>query len=475
MQLKKGEISMSSFTQFNLKPEIMKGIEDLYFIKPTPIQEKTIPIALQGKDLIGQAQTGTGKTAAFVIPMLQKINPNKNHIQGLIMTPTRELAIQITEDVEDLAKYLDVNVVCLHGGRDIQAQMNKLKGKVHIVVGTPGRILDHIGRETLHFGRIEMLVLDEADKMLEMGFQEDVEAIIATTSPKKQSLLFSATMPDRVKQLSHRFMFQPPHLRVEMKQATSETTKQYYYVINQSEKIEALLHLLPELNPYLCIIFVNTQNRVEQITEKLQEEGLEAKALHGGLSQNKREQLMEGFRQIKFQYLVCTDIAARGLDVEGVTHVINYDLPSDTESYIHRVGRTGRAGQEGVAITFVSPRQKTIMSKIERAIRQKIEQKIMTHEKEFGIFTSTPKEQKETEGKANAKKKTFRRSPQAQDVAKQTDKKKVKPGYKKKIEMEKKKEVQRAKRKKVQQAVNENIRKKRRQEGAQAKRNSSSR
>lgn len=273
MQLKKGEISMSSFTQFNLKPEIMKGIEDLYFIKPTPIQEKTIPIALQGKDLIGQAQTGTGKTAAFVIPMLQKINPNKNHIQGLIMTPTRELAIQITEDVEDLAKYLDVNVVCLHGGRDIQAQMNKLKGKVHIVVGTPGRILDHIGRETLHFGRIEMLVLDEADKMLEMGFQEDVEAIIATTSPKKQSLLFSATMPDRVKQLSHRFMFQPPHLRVEMKQATSETTKQYYYVINQSEKIEALLHLLPELNPYLCIIFVNTQNRVEQITEKLQEEG----------------------------------------------------------------------------------------------------------------------------------------------------------------------------------------------------------
>jgi len=464
---------MSSFAQFNLKPEILKGINDLYFIKPTPIQEKTIPLALQGKDLIGQAQTGTGKTAAFVIPMLQKVNPDKNYIQGLIMTPTRELAIQITEDIEALSKYLDIQVVCLHGGRDIQAQMNKLKGRVHIVVGTPGRIQDHLNRETLHFGRIEMLVLDEADKMLEMGFQEDVERIIMHTSPKKQTLLFSATMPDRVKQLAHRFMFQPPHVRVEMKQATSETTKQFYYVMNQSEKVEALIHLLPELKPFLCIIFVNTQKRVEQVTEKLQEEGFEAKALHGGLSQNKREQLMEAFRQVKFQYLVCTDIAARGLDVEGVTHVINYDLPSDTESYIHRVGRTGRAGQQGIAITFVSPRQKGIMSKIERAIRQKIEQKIMSHTKDFGQLTFSPAKDKPEKEKTS--KRTFKR-PTAQENTekpKEKDKKKVKPGYKKKIELEKKRESQKIKRKKVQQAVNENIRKKRRKAGAVAKRNQS--
>jgi ATP-dependent RNA helicase DeaD len=453
---------MSNFKQFKLKEEILKGIEDLYFIKPTPIQEKAIPLALAGKDLIGQAQTGTGKTAAFVLPMLQKIDTSKTYIQGLIMTPTRELAIQITRDIEDIGKYMDISVVCLHGGRDIQAQMNKLKGKVHIVVGTPGRILDHIRRETLHFGRVQLLVLDEADKMLEMGFQEDVETIIATTGTKKQTLLFSATMPDRVKQLAHRFMDQPPHVRVEMKQATAETTKQYYYVVNQSEKTETLLKMLPELNPFLCIIFVNTQSRVEHVTEQLQLEGLEAKALHGGLSQNKREQLMEAFRQVKFVYLVCTDIAARGLDVEGVTHVINYDLPSDTESYIHRVGRTGRAGQEGMAITFISPRQRSIMMKIERAIKQKIEEKIITNNKGFGKLTQQPKKKK-FEGEV----KTFKKlAPTKEQVDKDKEikdkeksKRKVKPGYKKKLAVQKKKELQREKRKTVQRSINERIKK----------------
>jgi ATP-dependent RNA helicase DeaD len=461
---------MKKFEQFGLKEEILKGIKDLYFIDPTPIQEATIPLALKGKDLIGQAQTGTGKTAAFVIPMLQKVNPNQTYIQGLIMTPTRELAIQITKDIEELAKYMGITVLSLHGGRDIQAQINKLKGGVQIVVGTPGRILDHLRRETLHFGRIQMLVLDEADKMLEMGFQEDVETVISTTGTKKQTLLFSATMPDRVKQLAHRFMDQPPHIRADMKQATAVNTRQYYYVVNQSEKVEALTHLLPKLNPYLAIIFVNTQKRVEHLTEQLMELGYEAKALHGGLSQNKREQLMEAFRQVKFQYLVCTDIAARGLDVDGVTHVINFDLPSDTESYIHRVGRTGRAGEEGVAITFVSPRQKSIMQKIERAIKQKIEEKIITDKKDFGKLEhpDNKKEEKPKEKPARFKKNTGSEKKEVKPLSAK-DKKKIKPGYKKKLILEKKKEEQREKRKKIQKQVNEKIRKKKIKEVQQEK------
>lgn len=450
---------MSKFEQFKLKEEIIKGIKDLYYLEPTPIQKQAIPLALEGKDLIGQAQTGTGKTAAFVIPMLQKIDTTINDIQGLIMTPTRELAIQITEDVKDLSKHMDIKVISLHGGRDIQAQMNKLSNKVHIVVGTPGRILDHMRRETLHFGRLKLLVLDEADKMLEMGFQEDVESIIATTGPKKQTLLFSATMPDKVRMLAHRFMHQPPHIRVEMKQITAEKTKQYYYVMNQSDKLDNLDSLLGQLKPYLAIIFVNTQKRVEQVTEHLQLQGFEAKALHGGLSQNKREQLMESFRQVKFQYLICTDIASRGVDVEGVTHVINYDLPSDTESYIHRVGRTGRAGQEGIAITFVSPRQRGIMVKIERAIKQKIEEKLFsTHKKEvkIGKVGINKEVQKEAQNQAPAK---VRKKP-ADTPAKASpkDKQKIKPGYKKKLALEKKRDEQREKRKKISKQMNEKVR-----------------
>jgi ATP-dependent RNA helicase DeaD len=471
---RKGELQMTGFQQLGIKEEILQGIKDLYFIEPTPIQKQTIPLALEGKDLIGQAQTGTGKTAAFVIPMLQKIDLKVNDTQGLIMTPTRELAIQIADDVQDLAKHMDVKVLALHGGKDIQAQMNKLNNKVHIIVGTPGRILDHLRRETLHFGRLKMLVLDEADKMLEMGFQEDVETVIATTGPKKQTLLFSATMPDRVKHLAHRFMFQPPHIRVEMKQITAEKTKQYYYVMNQSDKLDNLQSLLGELQPYLAIIFVNTQNRVEHVTEQLQLQGLEAKALHGGLSQNKREQLMDAFRQVKFQYLVCTDIAARGVDVEGVTHVINYDLPSDAESYIHRVGRTGRAGEEGTAITFVSPRQKSVMLKIEKAIKQKIEEKLLTQRAGF-------KETLQEKDSDKRDKKTFKKARTASAKAKMEpsngkiaspedksttarDKKKVKPGYKKKQAMAIKKDEQREKRKKINKHMTERMREMKRKE-----------
>jgi ATP-dependent RNA helicase DeaD len=457
--MEKEVFTMAGFASFGLKDEIMQGIKKLYFTTPTPIQERTIPLALEGKDLIGQAQTGTGKTAAFVIPMLEKIDPGAHFIQGLIMTPTRELAIQITEDVKALAKFMDVEVLSLHGGRDIQAQINRLKGKVHIVVGTPGRILDHLRRHTLHFGKVKMLVLDEADKMLEMGFQEDVEQIISVTNRHRQTLLFSATMTDQVKQLAHRFMLQPPHVRVDQ-QVTAEKTKQYYYVVNQSDKIDILLTLVKQLQPYLAIIFANTQKRVEQITEKLQTEGLDARALHGGLSQNKREQLMDAFHEVKFQYLVCTDIAARGVDVEGVTHVFNFDIPSDTESYIHRVGRTGRAGQQGMAISFVSPRQKSSILKIEKAIKVKIEERLATGTKGVPDLPTRPL----GKGKKTAEKiPVVRLRPKPIDKP-EKDKSKVKPGYKKKQIQQKQEEARKEKRKKIQQQINRQITQKKRRE-----------
>jgi ATP-dependent RNA helicase DeaD len=458
---------MNEFKAFGLKDEILKGLEAVYFKEPTPIQKKTIPLALEGKDLIGQAQTGTGKTAAFVLPMLQKINPAKKDIQGLIMTPTRELAIQIHKDIEELSQFLDVKAVCLHGGRNIETQINKLEGDVHIVVGTPGRILDHLSRETLHFGRIELLVLDEADKMLEMGFQEDVETIIAQTGRKKQTLLFSATMPDRVKQLAHRFMYQPPHITVDMKQATTEQIEQIYYVVNQSYKTEALIKILKETTVYLCIIFVNTQKRVEDLTDQLHLNGFDAEALHGGLSQNKREQLMRKFRQAKYQYLVCTDIAARGLDVEGVTHVINYDLPSDTESYIHRVGRTGRANQKGMAISLVSPRQKSIMQRIERGIKAPITEHIYAPNLSLNTVKSTKagarlrkgqteeKEGSKHQQEANGDAKRFRKK-------RDQKKEQVKPGYKKKQALQKQKEEQQEKRNRIQQSINQRLQRERR-------------
>lgn len=430
-----------SFASFGLRPELIQGIKDLYYKEPTPIQAEAIPLILEGKDVIGQAQTGTGKTAAFVLPILHNLQPEKKDIQALILTPTRELSIQIAAEIEKLGKYLDVNVLSLHGGTDIDRQVNKLKQKIHIVVGTPGRVLDHLQRGSLHFGRISTLVLDEADKMLEMGFLEDVEQIIVGTPSNRQVLLFSATMPDQVKRLAQRFMVQPPHIKIENKQKTVETVEQIYYVVNQSDKMDVLLDLLESAKPYLAIIFANTQQRVQALTAALQEHGYEARALYGDLSQNKREQLMRQFREIKFQFLVATDIAARGLDVEGVTHVINYDLPSDVESYIHRVGRTGRAGQEGMAISLVSPRQKVIIQRIAKATKAQIEEKLFSPGRHLEKGRRERAQEREIhfaqlrEEKAKEKQEAERKK-EAPLVSALKKGVKVKPGYKKKLARE---------------------------------------
>lgn len=432
-------MSNASFAAFGLRPEIIQGIQDLYYKEPTPIQAQAIPLILEGKDVIGQAQTGTGKTAAFVIPILQQLNPEKRDIQALIMTPTRELSIQIAAEIEKLGKYLDVKVLSLHGGADIDKQLSKLKQKIQIVVGTPGRVLDHLQRGSLHFGRISTLVLDEADKMLEMGFLEDMEKIIVSTPSNRQVLLFSATMPDQVKKLSRQFMKQPPHIKIENKQKTTENIEQLYYVVNQSDKLDALLDLLDATKPYQAIIFANTQQRVQVLTTRLQEEGYEAKALYGDLSQSKREQLMKQFRDIRFQILVATDIAARGLDVEGVSHVFNYDLPNDVESYIHRVGRTGRAGQKGTSISLVSPRQKSLMQRIEKATRAHLEEKLLTAGRHLDAGRRERAKEREAHFaalreakiKAALDEKKKKEAPLASALKKSA---KVKPGYKKKLQ-----------------------------------------
>lgn len=430
-----------SFAAFGLRAEVLKGVADLFYKEPTQIQSQAIPLIMEGKDVIGQAQTGTGKTAAFVLPILHKLVPGKKDVQALILTPTRELSVQIAAEIEKLGKHVDVNVLSLHGGTDIDRQLNKLKSNVQIVVGTPGRILDHLKRGSLHFGRISTLVLDEADKMLEMGFLDEVAEVLSGTPQQKQVLLFSATMPDDVKKLSQQFMQQPPHIKIEQKQKTVEQIEQWYYVLNQSDKQDALMDLIEQTKPYLAIIFANTQQRVQQLTGYLKEQGLSVEGLYGDLSQNKREQLMKNFRNIKFQFLVATDIAARGLDVEGVTHVFNYDLPNDTESYIHRVGRTGRAGQSGTAISLVSPRQKNILGRIAKSTKTQIDEKILTP----GRYLDEGRKERASEREAHFMELRKEKKREASEEQKKKETpvfealkkaKPVKPGYKKKLARE---------------------------------------
>lgn len=434
-------MSHVTFASLGLRPELQQGIKDLYYKQPTPIQAEAIPLILAGKDVIAQAPTGTGKTAAFVLPILERLHPQKRDIQALILTPTRELSIQIAAEVAKLGRHLAVEVLSLHGGTDIERQINKLSRSVQIVVGTPGRVLDHMRRGTLHFGRISWLVLDEADKMLEMGFLDDVEQIIVSTPQDRQVLLFSATMPDPVKQLAARFMKQPPHLRIEQRQKTVEHIRQLYYVVNQTDKLDALLDLIESTKPFLAIIFANTQQRVQMLASRLQQLGYDAEALYGDLSQKKREKLMRDFRSMKYQFLVATDIAARGIDVEGVTHVFNYDLPSDVESYIHRVGRTGRAGQEGTAISLVSPRQKSLIQRFAKATRAEIEENVLTagHHLAAGrreraaereAFLAAQKAEQQRQRAEQRKKR------EAPLVSALKNNLKVKPGYKKKLAKE---------------------------------------
>lgn len=366
---------LNTFTEFGLEPKVLQAITELGFEEATPIQTKSIPIALEGRDLIGQAQTGTGKTAAFGLPLINKIPREEERIVALIMTPTRELAIQVAEEIGRLSRFKGTRSLPIYGGQDIVRQIRALKKKPQIIIGTPGRLLDHINRKTIKLDDVQTVVLDEADEMLDMGFMEDIQSILKLVPEERQTMLFSATMPGNIQRLAQQFLKNPEHVSVIPKQVSAPLIDQAYIEIHERQKFDGLTRLLDMESPELAIVFGRTKRRVDELSEALQKRGYSADGLHGDLSQNQRDNVMRKFRDGSIDVLVATDVAARGLDVSGVTHVVNFDLPQDPESYVHRIGRTGRAGKEGAAWSFVTPREIDHLHFIERITRHKIARK----------------------------------------------------------------------------------------------------
>jgi ATP-dependent RNA helicase DeaD len=366
---------LSTFAEFGLGQDVIQAVSEMGFEEATPIQSKAIPVALEGRDMIGQAQTGTGKTAAFGIPLINKIPASEDRIVALIMAPTRELAIQVAEEIEKLGRFKGLRSLAIYGGQDISRQIRSLKRKPQIIIGTPGRLLDHINRKTIRLDDVRTVVLDEADEMLDMGFMDDIQSILKLVPEERQTLLFSATMPANIQKLAQQFLRNPEHISVIPKQVSAPLIQQFYIEVQERMKFDGLCRLLDMEPPELAIIFGRTKRRVAELSEALSKRGYAADGLHGDLSQNQRDAVMRKFRDGSIDVLVATDVAARGLDVSGVTHVINFDLPQDPESYVHRIGRTGRAGKEGTSWTFVTPRETDHLHLIEKVTRHRIAKK----------------------------------------------------------------------------------------------------
>ena len=358
------------FGSLALSHKVMAAIQAMGFEEPSPIQAKTIPPIMEGNDVIGQAQTGTGKTAAFGIPIVEKVQ-DVRQVQALIMTPTRELALQVSEEIAKIGLYKKVKTLPVYGGQSIDRQIRALHFGVQVVIGTPGRLLDHIRRKTIKLDNVKMLILDEADEMLDMGFIDDIETIMQNIPREgRQTLLFSATMPNQIRSLADRYMNSPVFVTVSKEQLTVPQIDQFYY--ETREKLDGLSRILDAGDMERTIIFTRTKKGADELTASLTARGYMAEALHGDLSQMQRDRVMKKFRDSKLEILVATDVAARGLDIDHVTHVVNYDIPQDPESYVHRIGRTGRAGRRGTAITFIHPREFRQLKQIEREIRQRI-------------------------------------------------------------------------------------------------------
>ncbi len=359
------------FEEFQISDDIKKAIKDMGFEAPSPIQEKVIPEILKKQDVIGQAQTGTGKTAAFGIPLLEHVTKDRN-VQSLILTPTRELAIQVAGELQKLSKYKNVHILPIYGGQSIGHQIKALKRGTQVVVGTPGRILDHLNRKTLQLRNVHTLILDEADEMLDMGFIEDIEKILQQVNSERQTLLFSATMPPPIRKLSNKYMNRPKQVTISKGEVTAPSINQVYYKVLEKNKLDSLCRVIDSETIELGIIFCRTKKGVAELTEALQARGYMADGLHGDLTQSQRDIVMKKFRDSSIEFLIATDVAARGIDVENVSHVINYDIPQDPESYVHRIGRTGRAGREGIAVTLVTPREMKHLRSIEAEIKMNI-------------------------------------------------------------------------------------------------------
>lgn len=364
------------FEEFEIDERILRAVEDMGFEEASPIQAQAIPELLKGKDVVGQAQTGTGKTAAYSIPLLMSIEPELKKPQAVVLCPTRELAIQVADEIRKLAKYMsDIKVLPVYGGQEIVKQIKSLKNGVQIIVGTPGRVMDHMRRKTVKFDEVKMVVLDEADEMLDMGFREDMETILAGTPDERQTVMFSATMPKPILDIAGRFQKDPYVIKVVRKELTVENIEQFYYEVRPKNKPELLCRLIDIYNPKLSVVFCNTKRQVDELISELKGRGYFADGIHGDMKQQQRDRVMSDFRSGKTEILIATDVAARGIDVDDVDVVFNYDLPQDEEYYVHRIGRTGRAGREGVALSFVSGKEAYKLKEIERYCKTKIKAK----------------------------------------------------------------------------------------------------
>ena len=364
------------FEELNIDERILRAVEDMGFEEASPIQANAIPAVLEGRDVVGQAQTGTGKTAAYSIPMLQKIDPDLKKVQAIVLCPTRELAVQVSEEIRKLAKYMsDIKVLPVYGGQEIVKQIKSLKAGVQIVVGTPGRVMDHMRRKTVKFDHVSMVILDEADEMLDMGFREDMETILTDTPKDRQTVLFSATMPKAIMDIAKRFQNDAQVIKVVRKELTVENIEQYYYEVRPKNKCEVLCRLIDIYNPRLSVVFCNTKRQVDELISDLKGRGYFADGIHGDMKQAQRDRVMADFRNGKTEILIATDVAARGIDVDDVDIVFNYDLPQDEEYYVHRIGRTGRAGREGLALTFISGKEVYKLKDIEHYCKTKIKAK----------------------------------------------------------------------------------------------------
>lgn len=366
--------SITTFKEFALHKSLLKSLDEIGYETPSPIQSQTIPLLLAGKDLVGQAQTGTGKTAAFALPILSNLDLKQKTPQVLVLTPTRELAIQVAEAFKKYATHIkNFHVLPIYGGQDYRGQIRALQRGVHVTVGTPGRVMDHMRRGTLKLDKLKTLVLDEADEMLRMGFIEDVEWVLEQIPSKKQIALFSATMPTQIRRIAKRYLIDPVEITVKVKTTTADTIRQRFWPVSGVHKLDALTRILEAETFDGILVFVRTKTATTELADKLAARGNACAALNGDIAQKSRERTIQQLKNGKIDILVATDVAARGLDVDRISHVINYDIPYDTEAYVHRIGRTGRAGRKGDAILFVTPREKRLLSAIEKATKQKIE------------------------------------------------------------------------------------------------------
>lgn len=369
--MKKGR--MKGFHDYPIESTILKALDEMGFVTPSEIQAQALPILLENKgDFIGQAQTGTGKTAAFGIPLIQQLNPEDSRVQAIVLAPTRELAVQISEEMTRLAKFKKIRILPVYGGQDIGTQLRALNKGIHIVVGTPGRVMDHLHRGSLNLQSIRYFVLDEADEMLDRGFREEIETILSHAGADRHIWLFSATLSREIRAIASRYMTQPEEIRIQHSTVTTKNTEEHYYVVREEHKLEALSRLIDLDSDMYAIVFCQTKMQTADIAEKLILRGFKAEALHGDMNQTQRDRVMKKFKSKGVRLLVATDVAARGIDVQNLTHVINYSLPPESASYIHRIGRTGRAGKTGIAITLVTPQESHKLRRLESNTRKRM-------------------------------------------------------------------------------------------------------